>query len=92
MKTSKIISTNMDFEACNEDFPLLNCNFLGLGLLKVMYLDDCVSYSFLHLSIQEYLAAYYIYSQEPDVKFELLKDTFFLEEYASSWVMFVSLK
>ena len=81
----------MDFEACNEDFPLLNCNFLGLGLLKVICLDDCVSYSFLHSSIQEYLAAYYIYSQEPCVQFELLKNTFFLEEYTSSWVMFVSL-
>ena len=79
IKTSKITFTNMDFKACNQDSLLLNCNFLGLGLLKIMCLDDCVSYSFLHSSIQEYLAAYYICSQEPCVRFELLKNTFSLK-------------
>ena len=87
-KNGKIVFTNTDFEFPNL---LLNSNLLGLGLLKVACRDDCVSYSFLHSSLQEFLAAYYIYSQEPCAQFELLKNTFFLEEYTSSWIMFVNL-
>ena len=91
VQSGKIVFTNADIEMSKTDFPLLYENFQGLGLLKFTCLDNCVSYHFLHSSIQEFLAACFICSQEPCVQFKLLKTTFFLEEYTSSWIMFESL-
>ena len=92
LKSGKIVFSNSDLEISNSDFPLLNHALIGLGLLKVSCLNDCFSYSFLHSSIQEFLATYYIHCQEPRVQFELLRNTFFLEEYTSSWILFTSFR
>ena len=88
LQSGKIVFNSADLEIPKADFPLLYQSFQQLGLLKFMCLDDCVFYHFLHSSIQEFLATCYICFQEPCAQFNLLRSTFFLEEYASSWVMF----
>ena len=66
-----------------------NCQ--GLGLLKVTEHVDNVSFHFLHFSIQEYLAAYYIASQSTNRQYQLLKDTFWDIHYFNTWIMYVGI-
>ena len=66
-----------------------NCE--GLGLLKVTEHVNNVSFHFLHFSIQEYLAAYYIASLSSSRQFQLLKDTFWNIHYFNTWIMYVGI-
>ena len=66
-------------------------NYEGLGLLKVIKHVNNVSFHFLHFSIQEYLAAYYIKSLSTNRQFQLLKDTFWDIHYFNTWIMYVGL-
>ena len=52
---------------------------------------NCVSYNFLHLMFQEFLAAYCINSLDPCTQFKLLKSTLLIEKYTNTWIMFVDL-
>ena len=66
-----------------------NCE--GLGLLKITNYVKIVSFHFLHFSIQEYLAAYYIASQSTQTQSQLLKDTFWDIHYFNTWIMYVGM-
>ena len=72
-------------------------NWHRLGLLKrTQYFkayDGCdhESFHFLHYSIQEYMAAYYIASLPGKKLFSLLKGTFWNVRYFNMWVMFVGI-
>ena len=66
-----------------------NCE--GLGLLKVTEHLNNVSFHFLHFSIQEYLAAYYIASLSTSRQFQLLKDKFWDIHYFNTWIMYVGI-
>ena len=66
-----------------------NCE--GLGLLKVIEHLNNVSFHFLHFSIQEYLAAYYISSLSTSRQFQLLKDKFWDIHYFNTWIMYVGI-
>ena len=66
-----------------------NCE--GLGLLKFTEYVNNVSFHFLHFSIQEYLAAYYITSQSSRFQVQLLKDTFWEIRYFNTWIMYVGM-
>ena len=70
---------------------LISGNCHGLGLLKVTEHVDIVSFHFLHFSIQEYLAAYYIASQSTSRQYQLLKDTFWDIHYFNTWIMYVGI-
>ena len=63
----------------------------SLGLLKVTEYINSVSFNFLHFSIQEYLAAYYIASQSSDFQAKFLKDTFWNIHYFNTWIMYVGI-
>ena len=63
----------------------------GLGLLKVTKHVKTVSCHFLHFSIQEYLAAYYIASQSDKFQVQLLKNTFWDIHYFNTWIMYVGM-
>ena len=52
VQSGKVVFTNADIEMSKTDFLLLYESFQGLGLLQFTCLDDCVSYHFLHSSIQ----------------------------------------
>ena len=52
-------------------------------------IEECYSYKFLHIAVQEFLATYYINSLNPNLKFDLLKKTFFVKKYADTGLLFV---
>ena len=72
-------------------------NWDGLGLLKqTQYFkaqDGCdhESFHFLHYSIQEYMAAYYIASLSDDKLLSLLEETFWNVHYFDTWIMYVGM-
>ena len=69
----------------------------GLGLLKsakyfsVAENSDNTSYNFLHLSIQECLAAYYITTLDIKHQIGMLRKYFFVENYLNMWIMYIGL-
>jgi len=72
-------------------------NWYGLGLLKsAQYFkpqDGCdhESFHFLHLAIQEYMAAYYITSLPDQRTLSILNNTFWDDRYFNTWMMYVSM-
>ena len=93
LKSGKIVFTDADLKMYfSQDHSIQ-----GLGLLKStqhLQIDNmtvCIFHSFLHSSIQEFLAAYYVYTQKVCDQFELLKNTFFNHGYANVWITFASL-
>ena len=97
LKSNSIVFNEEDIQSLCPELSSANNDFQGLGLLKstqyfsMKKIDNCVLYNFLHLSIQEYLAACYISSLNPSNQFELLKSTLFAEKYLNTWVMFACL-
>ena len=75
-----------------QSCPILKSgNWEGLGLLKVIEYTNNVSFHFLHFSIQEYLAAYYISLQSKKFQVQLLKGTFWNIHYFNTWIMYVGI-
>lgn len=95
IKVNKIVFTKKDVEEICRNFDL--ADYHGLGLLNytecTKYLDfnKCIYYNFLHLSVQEFLAAYYIDSLEISEQFQLLKSTFFAGSYLQTWITFLQM-
>ena len=80
------------------EYPNLTpANWYGLGLLKsAQYFkaqDGCdhESVHFLHYSIQEYMAAYYIASLSGKKLLSLLEETFWNVHYFNTWVLYVGI-
>ena len=66
----------------------------GLGLLKAASFEEkneCTSYDFLHLSIQEYLAAYYITTLKTNQQINILRNCFFVAKYLNMWIMYTGI-
>ena len=68
-------------------------NFGIINSLKYFCIDkgDSHVFSFLHLSIHEYLAAYYLSSIDQCEQFKELENTFLNEMYQETWNMFISM-
>ena len=67
-------------------------NWNGLGLMKAAhYGNDSVSFHFLHFSVQEYMAAYYIALMSDKEQLQLLKNTFWDIHYFNTWIMYVGI-
>ena len=98
IESDDIIFSNEDIQMISHNFASSNKELHGLGLLKateqfsLKKMDTCVWYNFLHLSIHEFLAAYYLKSLETSEQFKILKQTFFIKRYINVWVIFVGLK
>ena len=77
------------------EYPNLTpANWYGLGLLKqTQYFNGCdhASFHFLHYSIQEYMAAYYIASLPNNELLSLLEETFWNVHYFNTWIMYVGI-
>ena len=67
----------------------------GLGLLQAVkhfgYTDTTTTVNFLHLTIQEYLAAYYIASLPPDEELLVLHEKFFDDYYYNTFYTYMGL-
>ena len=98
IENDRIIFSNEDMERLSPTLALSSRENQGLGLLKVtehfntIKMDECIWYNFLHLSIHEFLAAYYLKSLEPHKQFQILNKHVFITRYTNVWVMFLGLQ
>ena len=97
LKTDKIIFTLPEIKKGCPNLTMTSSNWNGLGLLKAVQCfsiqmgNDQVTFHFLHFSIQEYMAAWYI-STLPDRKqIKLLQNTFWEHRYYNTWIMYVGI-
>ena len=81
-----------------EVFPnFVTGSWTGMGLLNsAQYfsfevIDNCTTYIFLHDSIQEYLAAYYISTLSTSEQHGILKKYFFNEKFLNMWIIYTGL-
>ena len=76
------------------EFP---SNWNGFGLLQsVKYFDydarkENLTYHFLHFSIQEYMAAYYISKLSDGNQIRLLENNFWTIRYYNTWIMYAGI-
>ena len=98
MESDKVMFSNMDIEKFSHAFALSSMELSGLGLFKateqfsLKKKKNVMWYNFLHLSIHEFLAAFYIKSLELSEQFKLLKQKFFAQHYLNVWILFVGLQ
>ena len=89
-KEPKIIFTESDLIQCDIE---VTSDFDGFGLMKVTHihqlLTDINTYSFNHLTIQEYLCAVYISLQSQEEQLHLLREQF--HEYPNIFTFFCGL-
>ena len=98
LEGGRVIFNNEDIERLSPYLALHSKELQGLGLLKatehfsIKDMSKCVWYNFLHLSVHEFLAAYYLKSLKPSEQFQILKNTFFIKHYINVWDMFIGLQ
>ena len=98
LKDEKIVFEKNEIEKFCPNLTLDPNTWNGLGLLKAVQLkysiienDETVSFNFLHLSIQEMLAAYHVTSLPDRDQITLLEKTFWDPKYYNMWIMYVGL-
>ena len=97
LETDKIVFTLPEIKKSCPNLTMTSSNWNGLGLLKAVQCfsvqmgNDQVTFHFLHFSIQEYMAAWYI-STLPDRKqIKLLQKTFWEHHYYNTWRMYIGI-
>ena len=67
----------------------------GLGLLQAVkhfgFIEETTTVNFLHLSLQEYLAAYHIVYLPPEQELLVLHDGFFDDKYRNTYLFYLGL-
>ena len=97
LKTDKMVFTLSEIKGGCQKLTMTSSNWNGLGLLKaVQYFsaeigNDQVNFHFLHFSIQEYMAAWYISTLPNNRQVKLLKKTFWEQRYYNTWIMYVGI-
>ena len=97
LNSDKIVFTLLEVQKACPNLTMTTSNWSGLGLLKaVQYFsvkigDDQVTFHFLHFSLQEYMAAWYISTLSQGKQVELLKKTFWSHRYYNTWVMYIGI-
>ena len=98
MESDQVIFNSEDIEIFSDTFALSSKKLHGLGLFKateqfsLKKMDNCVWYNFLHLSIHEFLAAFYVKSLNVFEQFKHLNRTFFNQRYFNVWIIFIGLQ
>ena len=96
LKSNKTVFTNEDITNICPNSILANTSLENFGLVvSVQYFstdkgNSCV-FNFLHLSIHEYLSAYYVSSIDQCKQFNELEATFLNERYKETWSTFVAI-
>ena len=97
LKIDKIVFTLSEIKESCPNLTTASYNWNGLGLLKaVRYFsvelgNDQVTFHFLHFSIQEYMAAWYISTLSDNEQIKLLHKTFWSHRYYNTWIMYVGI-
>jgi len=93
----KIVFTRTEIQSVCKHLTLHSGNWNGLGLLKAVEFYNLkentknTSFNFLHLSLQETLAAYHITLLSQKKQISLLKENFLNSRYFNTWIMYVGL-
>ena len=97
LKTDKLVFKLSEIiEGC-PNLIMTSNNWNGLGLLKAVQCfsakigNNQVTFHFLHFSIQEYMAAWYISTLPDNEQVKLLKKTFWKHHYYNTWIMYVAI-
>jgi len=95
LKVDKVIFTLDKIVKVCPNLTMTSSNWNGLGLLKaVRYFEigsNCVTFHFLHFSIQEYMAAWYISTLSNGKQIKLLKETFWEHRFYNTWIMYIGI-
>jgi len=97
LRNDKIVFSVSDIKSINPKLLPAVENFNGLGLLKaVQYISTAkngreTSFNFLHFSLQEFLAAFYIASSSKSTQTHLLEECFWDSRYLNTWIMYAGL-
>ena len=97
LKTDKIVFTLPEIKKGCPNLTMTSSNWNGLGLLKAVQCyskeigNDQVTLHFLHFSIQEYMAAWYISTLSDRKQIKLLQNTFWEHRYYNTWIMYVGI-
>ena len=96
LKTDKIVFTLPEIKKGCPNLTMTSSNWNGLGLLKaVQYfsteMGNQVTFHFLHFSIQEYMAAWYISTLSDSKQIKLLEKTFWEHRYYNTWIMYIGI-
>ena len=97
LEIDKIVFTIFEIKEGCPNLTMTPSNWNGLGLLKAApYFspqmgNDQVTFHFLHFSIQEYLAAWYISTLSDNKQIKLLQKTFWEHRYYNTWIMYVGI-
>ena len=97
LKTDKIVFTISEVKKGCPNLTVNPNSWNGLGLLKaVQYFSpqmgsDQVTFHFLHFSVQEYMAAWYISTLSDNDQIKLMNKTFWEHRYYNTWIMYVGI-
>ena len=97
LENDQVVFTRKEAFETSPKFADAPETWYGLGLLEtVKYFNitennDCVTYNFLHKSVQEYLAAFYITQLGQQMQFTFIRKCFFHEKYLNMWIMYIGL-
>ena len=96
LQTKKTVFNKEDINGLCPDLTRSSYDLDNLGIIKyVEYFStdkgNTCAFNFLHLSIQEYLAAYYINSIDQCSQFSELESTFLNETFQGTWTMFMAM-
>ena len=97
LKTDKIVFTLSEIKIGCPNLTMTSSNWNGLGLLKAAQYfsveigNNQVTFHFLHFSLQEYMAAWYISTLSEREQIKLLKETFWEHRYYNAWIMYVGI-
>ena len=97
LKIDKIVFTLSEIDKDCPNLTMTSNNWNGLGLLKAVQCyskeigNDQAIFHFLHFSIQEYMAAWYISTLSDKKQIKLLQKTFWEHRYYNAWIMYVGI-
>ena len=97
LETDKIVFTLPEIKKGCPNLTMTSSNWNGLGLLKAVQCfsihmgNDQVTFHFLHFSIQEYMAAWYISTLSDRDQIKLLQKTFWEHRYYNTWIMYIGI-
>ena len=95
LNIDKIVFTLKEIKHICPNIAMMPSNWNGLGLLKAVQCFNTeignVTFHFLHFSIQEYMAAWYISTLSNNEQIKLLKSTFWKHRFYNTWIMYVGI-
>ena len=96
LQSKKKVFSKEDIENYCPNSTLAKFDLESFGLVNIVHYFSTDKghsnlFNFLHLSIHEYLAAYYLSSVDECIQFDELRNTFLNELYQETWKMFISM-